>query len=59
TNNSFFDMKRYTVIPEYRRALTKVVNGVELTLDPDSHLYVIPFSIEALESNPNLIQNSK
>lgn len=59
TNNSFFDMKRYTVIPEYRRTLTKVVNGVELTLDPDSHLYVIPFSIEALESNPNLIQNSK
>lgn len=59
TNNSFFDMKRYTVIPEYRRTLTKVVNGVELSIDPDSHLYVIPFSIEALESNPNLIQNSK
>lgn len=59
TNNSFFDMKRYTVIPEYRRTLTKVVNGEQRTLSPDSHLYVIPFSIEALESNPNLIQNSK
>ncbi|MGL5703859.1 MAG: RagB/SusD family nutrient uptake outer membrane protein [Tannerellaceae bacterium] len=59
TNNSFFDMKRYTVIPEYRRTLTKVVNGEERILSPDSHLYVIPFSIEALESNPNLIQNSK
>lgn len=59
TNNSFFDMKRYTVIPEYRRTLKKVVSGIEYSLDPDSHLYVIPFSIEALESNPNLIQNSK
>ena len=59
TANTFFDMKRYTVIPEYRKTLTKTYEGKEYTLDPDSHLYVMPFSIEALESNPNLVQNSK
>ncbi|MGL5318261.1 MAG: RagB/SusD family nutrient uptake outer membrane protein [Bacteroidales bacterium] len=57
--NSFFDMKRYTVIPEYRKTLTKTIRGVEYSLSPDSHMYIMPFSIEAMESNPNLIQNSK
>lgn len=59
TINTFFDMKRYTTIPEYRKTLTKTVRGVEYKLDPNSHLYIMPFSIEAMESNKNLIQNSK
>lgn len=59
TVNSFFDMKRYTKLPAYRETLTKEIRGVEYSLSPESHLYIMPFSIEALESNPNLIQNSK
>lgn len=59
TCNTFFDMKRYTVIPEYRKTLTKTFKGKEYKLEPNSHLYIIPFSIEAMESNKNLIQNSK
>lgn len=59
TSNTFFDAKRYTVIPEYRRTLTKTIRDVEYKLEPNSHLYILPFSIEAMESNPNLIQNSK
>ena len=59
TINTFFDMKRYTVIPEYRKTLTKTIRGKEYKLEPNSHLYIQPFSIEAMESNPNLIQNSK
>ncbi|MGL5919225.1 MAG: RagB/SusD family nutrient uptake outer membrane protein, partial [Bacteroidales bacterium] len=59
TINTFFDMKRYTTIPEYRKTLTKTIRGVEYKLEPNSHLYTMPFSIEVMESNPNMIQNSK
>lgn len=57
TCNKFFDMRRF--MAEDKTVLRKTFEGQEYTLNPGSHLLVLPFSVEAMQGNPNLIQNSK
>lgn len=56
TSNGFFDMRRFAT--EFNETNTKVIEGTTYTLKPDSHLYIFPFPVAAMQ-NSNLIQNSK
>lgn len=47
----FCDLRRLNKDPQYARTLTKVYNGKTLTLKPDSHLWIMPFS-ETVFTNP-------
>lgn len=47
----FCDLRRLNKEPEYARTLTKVYEGKTLTLKPDSHLWIMPFS-ESVFSHP-------
>lgn len=65
TSNSLFDLKRLNVQDEYRKTVTKSITdkttGLVHTfaLKPESHIYVIPFPVNAMETNNKLVQNSK
>lgn len=60
----FFDLKRFNLEPEYAKTITRVfpvvtksIEPKTYTLQPNSHLYIIPFPRSATEKNPNLTQN--
>ncbi|WP_439184537.1 RagB/SusD family nutrient uptake outer membrane protein [Carboxylicivirga taeanensis] len=59
TPNRYWDLRRLNTEPEYAVTLTRTYNGQTYTLEPESHLYIHPFSVEALSRNVNLKQNSK
>ncbi|RXQ93945.1 RagB/SusD family nutrient uptake outer membrane protein [Ancylomarina salipaludis] len=59
TPNRYWDLRRLNTEPEYAITLNKTFKGKTYTLKPNSHLYIQPFSIEAITRNPNLEQNSK
>ncbi len=59
TPNRYWDLKRLNTEEEYAVTLTRNFNGETYTLKPNSHLYIHPFSVEALSRNINLKQNSK
>lgn len=54
---NFVDRKRWTVCPDYRQTLTRNINGHTYTLTPESSLWVFPFPMNLLDSNPNMKQN--
>lgn len=56
----FCDLRRLNKEPEYARTLTKVYDGKTLTLKPDSHLWIMPFSETVFSSpgNGTLQQNT-
>lgn len=60
----FFDLKRFNLEAEYAKTITrtfpvvtKTVPQKTYTLQPNSHLYIIPFPRSATEKNPNLTSN--
>jgi tetratricopeptide (TPR) repeat protein len=55
----FADARRYNLDPKYARTLSKVVEGQTLTLLPTSHLWTMPFPMEAIKNpgNGTLTQN--
>ena len=52
-----FDMKRYTLLGEYNKTLTRTFEGITYTLEPNSPRYVLPISILLMELNPNIEPN--
>lgn len=54
-----FDLKRYILLGEYNKTITRVREGVTYTLAPDSPRYVLPFAQDLLELNPNIVQNPR
>lgn len=65
TPNTLFDLKRLNVQSDYRKTVVKSITDKKsgtlhsFTLKPESHLYILPFPVNAMETNPKLIQNSK
>lgn len=65
TPNTLFDLKRLNVQAEYRKSVTKKITDKKtgtvhsFTLNPESHIYILPFPVDAMETNSKLIQNSK
>lgn len=57
---SFSDRRRLNKDPEYATTLTKTIAGVTYTLKPDSHLWIMPFPLEATSNpgNGTLTQNT-
>lgn len=55
----FCDYRRYNKEGLYPQTLKKTVNGVEYTLKPDSHLWIMPFPAGAIDNpgNGTLVQN--
>jgi tetratricopeptide (TPR) repeat protein len=47
----FCDYRRLNQDPEYARAFPRVIEGKTYTLNPQSHLWIMPFPLEAI-SNP-------
>jgi len=47
----FCDYRRLNKDPEYARTFPRMVDGTEYVLKPNSHLWIMPFPIEAV-SNP-------
>ncbi len=53
TQEAFCDMRRLNRDPEYARTLTRTVEGVTYTLQPNSHLWTLPFPREVIENPGN------
>ncbi len=49
----FCDYRRLNTEPEYAMTLTKQVDNKEYKLNPDSHLWIMPFPIEVLNNPGN------
>lgn len=58
TFNRFWDLRRLNTEPEYQTTLTKEYNGQIYTLEPNSYLYIYPFSQQVLDYNPGLQTNT-
>ena len=58
TFNRFWDLRRLNTEPEYQTTLTKEYDGQTYTLEPDSYLYIYPFSQQVLDYNPELKINT-
>lgn len=59
TFNRFWDLRRLNTEPEYQTTLTKVYSGQTYTLEPDSYLYIYPFSQQVLDYNPGIEANTE
>jgi hypothetical protein len=59
TITPFADARRYNLETKYARTLTKVVDGVTLSLSPTSHLWTMPFPAGAINNpgNGTITQN--
>lgn len=57
TGLRWFDQKRLNKEPLFAKTVTRVLNGVTYTLEPNSNGYVFPFSTIIVNQNPELIQN--
>lgn len=55
----FCDYRRLNKDPEYARTLTKEVDGVTYKLNPDSHLWIMPFPMDVITNpgNGTITQN--
>lgn len=51
TGIPFWDMRRFNKQAEYKRTLQKTVDGETYTLTPDSHLWIMPFTLTTI-TNP-------
>lgn len=49
----FADARRFNKDPEYARTLTKVEDGQNLSLSPDSHMWTMPFPLGAIKNPGN------
>ena len=56
--NRLWDMRRLNTEAEFERTYTKVFNGQTYTLNPGSHLLIMPFAKTATNKNPSLEQNT-
>lgn len=54
-----FDLKRYIVLGEFDKTITRVRDGVTYSLAPDSPRYLMPFAQGILELNSNIVQNPR
>lgn len=65
TPNTLSDLKRLNIQDEYRKTITKKITDKKtgevhsFILNPESHIYILPFPVDAMETNSKLIQNSK
>jgi len=59
TANRFWDMRRMSSESEYAKVFTKEFNGQTYSLNPGSHLLIMPFARTATDKNDNLKQNTK
>lgn len=57
--NRLWDMRRLNAEEEYAKTYTKVFQEVTYSINPGSHLYIMPFATEVMNRNSNLIQNTK
>lgn len=57
TYNNFFNLKRWNTEEQYKRDITRTVNGKTYTLKPDSPYWVMPFPSQATLYNSSLTQN--
>jgi len=54
-----FDLKRYIVLGEFDKTITREREGVTYSLAPDSPRYLMPFAQGILELNSNIVQNPR
>lgn len=59
TGMRYLDLRRLNTEAAFATTLTKEFDGQALTLKPDSHLWIMPFSRIAMLKGENLHQNSK
>ena len=59
TSNRLWDMRRLNVDPDYAKIYTKEFNGQMYSLNPGSHILIMPFARTATDKNENLKQNTK
>ncbi|WP_442591463.1 RagB/SusD family nutrient uptake outer membrane protein [Pedobacter sp. AW31-3R] len=57
TGLRWFDQKRLNKEPLFAKTVTRSLNGVTYTLEPNSNGYVFPLSTIIVNQNPELIQN--
>ncbi len=54
---NFMQRKRWNQVSGWEETLTRDLNGTQITLTPDSPLWIFPFPMNATAANPNLTQN--
>ena len=59
TGIRWFDQKRLNKDPLFAKKMTRVLNNVTYTLDPNSNGYVFPLANMLIAQNPELVQNPK
>ena len=57
TMRSFLNIKRWNTEDAYKQTISRTVNGVSYTLQPNSSLYIFPFPQSATNYNSHLTQN--
>lgn len=50
---NFINQKRWTRLPDYRETLTRELAGLQMTLTPDSKMWVFPIPQNVINNNPN------
>lgn len=56
---SFIDKKRWNEVNGWEETITRTLSGRTYTLKPGSKLWIFPIPQNAMNNNPNLIQNYK
>ncbi|MBR1463229.1 MAG: RagB/SusD family nutrient uptake outer membrane protein [Prevotella sp.] len=56
---SFIDKKRWNEVSGWEQTVTRTLSGRTYTLKPGSKLWIFPIPQNAMNNNPNLIQNYK
>ncbi len=57
TYKNFIDIKRWNAEGTYAQTITRTIDGITYTLNPDSDLWIFPFPQSATNYNPLLTQN--
>lgn len=55
----YLDLRRFNNDPQFRATITKQEGDKTYSITPDSHLWIMPFSLNAMAYGEGLIQNSK
>lgn len=50
---NFVNRKRWTQIEDFKETITRTVCGIDMTLTPDSKLWVFPIPQNVININPN------
>jgi hypothetical protein len=59
TGMVYLDLRRFNNDPQFKGTIIKKEGEVTYSITPESHIWIMPFSLNALSHSEGLIQNSK